>query len=933
LRGLARATDFVDAPAQRKSHDTSIPYLGGVGLIAGLLVGLAFAPSLSPPIKVIALGGPVIGMLGLLDDHRTLNPYLRFAVEMGVAVLALASGLRIHATDVALIDGFLTLIWIVGITNAVNFLDNMDGLSAGVAAAGGLGILTLAILGEQVAAAVVAAGLVGACLGFLVYNRRPASIFMGDTGSLFLGFVLAVMAIEVSPTLALPASFAVPVILLALPVLDTSTVMLARMRRGRSVLLGGRDHLSHRLAKLGLSSGTAVWVLIVIELVVAALSVLAGREAIPLAAAIGGTVVVLATLSAVTARAQVYEEDVVGLPRKVRMAAFACTGALVVLTVPTLVALVRSTGPAQAGTRAVRDGLAALAADDGVRAAALFTRAGSDFERAGRVLDGRVTSLSAPLPIVRSNLSASRAVVATGRVLAGDAARIAAFAEAANVRLAGGADVAGEARKLSPDLAGSASVLHGLAVGLQGLDRPYLWPSLKRGLRELRTGLSLQAAAAEQAAETARVLPGLLGADGARRYFIAVQDNGELRGTGGVIRAWAEVVAQDGRLRLTRVGSLDDLNRNHEAGQRLDAPEGFLDRYREFGVADTWQNVNVSPDFSVTGQVISTLYAQSGGQALDGVVAVDLQGLAAVLSITGPLAVDGQLQPVTADSARGLTTATGPNGFTAPSNRQAFFTDLTRTTVEAFIRADKGTPRQLAKSLREVVADKHLLLYSRGTAEQALFERIGAAGILRPPAADSLLVVNQNLTATSIDVFLRRQVSYAVELDPARRPATVTGRVGVTLRNDAPLAAGPQRGDASVSPGDNRTYLSVYTPSALDNGPHDVQSDRELGRRSYSTILTLAPQQARTIDFDISGKVALVGGWYTLDLPRQASLSLDETSVSLTVPGGWRIDEARGMHIQDSRHAVANLVAANERQLAVRVERTPWASLWYRGRP
>lgn len=935
LRQLARSTNFVDKPADRKSHHIPVPYLGGIGLMAGVLVGLAFAPSLSPPMEVIALGGPFIGAMGLLDDHRTVNPYYRFAIELGVAAMALAAGVRIHATDLPVIDGFFTLVWIVGITNAVNFLDNMDGLSAGVAAAGALGVLALAVLGEQAPAATLAAGVVGACLGFLAYNRRPASIFMGDAGSLFLGFALAVIAIDVSPALRPPASFAVPMVLLALPVLDTSTVTLARLRRGRSVLLGGKDHLSHRLVKLGLSPGAAVGVLIGVELLVAALAVLAGRGVVPLAVAIGGAALVLGGLTVIAARADVYEEPVVGLPHRLKLAAVAGVGGAALVAAPALIALVRSIDPAHAGTRAVQAGLASLAAGDGGHATTLFDEAASDFDRADHALRGPVTSLSLALPVVRSNLSASRTVVAVGQDVAAEASRLTTLAEASNLRLGGGSDPAGEAARLAPDLAASESTLHGLADRLAGADRPYLWPSLKHTLRDLRSRLSRQSAAADVAAETARTVPALLGANGSRRYFLAIQDNAELRGTGGVVRVWAELVAEEGKVRVTRVGSPDELNRAHTDSPALEAPDGFLDRYSEFDVAGTWQNVNVSPDFSVTGQVISALYAQSGGQKVDGVIAVDLRGLAALLDLTGPIRVDGWPDPVTGANVLDAVTVAS-NDRLSPADRDTFLASLARTSAQAFAAADLGTPRRLARSLQEVVSGGHLLLYAAAPAEEDLLQRLGAAGTVAPVAGDSLLVVNQNLSGSAIDSFLRRQVRYDLNVDPGRQPAVVTGTIGVTLTNDAPPAGlppaviGPH--DPRFSAGENRTYLSVYTPSALGGGSADVRADREFGRLCYSAVVSVPPRQSRTVELDVQGRVQVGGGWYTLDLPHQPSLTPDDTHVSLTVPAGWRIAEARGMRIDGPRHAVADVEVGQHQQVSVRLQRTPWSRLWYHPR-
>ena len=331
LRRLAVATGFVDRPGAHKSHHRPTPYLGGVGLIAGVLTGMLVAHHLGVHVFVIALGAAVLGSVGLIDDHRTVHPGIRLLLQIAAAGVPVAMGLRVSVTGVLAVDQAMTLVWIVGVTNAFNLLDNMDGLSSGVAAAAGLSVLSLAAIGGQGPAAEVSAAVVGACLGFLLYNRRPASIFMGDTGSLFLGFVVAVLAIEVDPNLAPPQSFFVPLLVLGLPMLDTATVVLARVRRGHSVLRGGRDHLSHRLVALGLSPGPAVAVLVGVQLAMGALAVAVGRQALPLWVGVvaGGTL--LLGLSLVTSRASVYSERVLGCPRPLLVGAATCAGVVAVL--------------------------------------------------------------------------------------------------------------------------------------------------------------------------------------------------------------------------------------------------------------------------------------------------------------------------------------------------------------------------------------------------------------------------------------------------------------------------------------------------------------------------------------------------------------------------------------------------------------------------
>lgn len=223
----------------------------------------------------------------------------------------------------------------------------MPPCAPGVAAAG-TAIFAVAVLGEQLIKAAVATGLGGACIGFLALQQAVASIFMGDAGSLFLGFVLAVTPRH-EPGADLSSSFAVPLMLMGLPVLDTVTVTLSRLRRGRSVALGGRDHLSHRLVALGLSPGAAVRVLVAVEGTVGMLAVLVGRGWWPLAGA-AAAASVLGSLTLATFRAPVYQE-VVAFPRRVKELAASHKDhmGLLALTAPT--GVTRAARPREAAER------------------------------------------------------------------------------------------------------------------------------------------------------------------------------------------------------------------------------------------------------------------------------------------------------------------------------------------------------------------------------------------------------------------------------------------------------------------------------------------------------------------------------------------------------------------------------------------------------
>ena len=309
VRRLALAKGVVDHPGGHKSHIAPVPYLGGLAIMAGaVLAQLAVAGGGGVPLRtgLILLAAVVLGLVGAVDDRRNLHPVPRLAAQGAAAVVAVAVGVHVNITGNTVVDGVATVLWIVAMTNAVNFLDNMDGLASSLAAASAASAFVLASAAGQKVVATAASAVVGACFGFLLYNRRPASIYMGDAGSLFLGYLLAIVVLQVDPAQTQPRSLVVPALLLGIPVLDTTTVMVARWRNGRALYLGGRDHLSHRLVALGWSPTDAVLTLVGCQALLGGLGVLVGRDTLPLW--VGGllSAFVLGTLLLPCLSAEVY---------------------------------------------------------------------------------------------------------------------------------------------------------------------------------------------------------------------------------------------------------------------------------------------------------------------------------------------------------------------------------------------------------------------------------------------------------------------------------------------------------------------------------------------------------------------------------------------------------------------------------------------------
>jgi UDP-GlcNAc:undecaprenyl-phosphate/decaprenyl-phosphate GlcNAc-1-phosphate transferase len=279
IRGLLHtpaASRFVAAPQEDRWHTRSTPLLGGVGIMAGLLAaaGIALAAGLIDPSAKLGgiLGGcAILFTAGLLDDLYHLSPLAKIGAQGAAAALVLVSGVRVEIVGNPVLATLIGVVWLIGMTNAFNLLDNMDGLAATLAAiACAFFAIDAFTVHPSHLIATLSLGICFACVGFLPYNLRlrgPAAVFMGDSGSQVLGFGIAALGLASSWTVAgsTVATLLLPIIVLAVPILDTTLVTVVRLLEGRPVTRGGRDHASHRLVYQGLSDKRAVVLLCVVS--------------------------------------------------------------------------------------------------------------------------------------------------------------------------------------------------------------------------------------------------------------------------------------------------------------------------------------------------------------------------------------------------------------------------------------------------------------------------------------------------------------------------------------------------------------------------------------------------------------------------------------------------------------------------------------------
>ena len=305
-------------PRGHKKHKEPTPYLGGVAIFSGTLVGSAFMLAIPEgrPALILAgfplaiMGALALGLVGLLDDLRPLSRMVRLLVQIGAAVAAHLGGFGVSVTSLEPINLLLSVLWIVGITNAFNLLDNMDGLTSGLAGIAALTFAAMGIIGGMPLLAVAAAALAGASLGFLAHNRHPAKIFMGDAGSTFVGFLLALIGVRLRFDNLVEVTFLIPVVVLAIPILDTTLVVASRKLNGRPVFLGGRDHISHRLVHVGLSVPVAVGLLYWTGLCLGWLGLVISRSTVQVGWMLLGFVIALGLFfGGLLLRVPVYEEE------------------------------------------------------------------------------------------------------------------------------------------------------------------------------------------------------------------------------------------------------------------------------------------------------------------------------------------------------------------------------------------------------------------------------------------------------------------------------------------------------------------------------------------------------------------------------------------------------------------------------------------------
>ena len=306
VKSFAQKVGAMDVPGEaRRVHTHPIPRMGGLAIFLGFILCVVLFADITRQVQGILLGSVVIVITGAVDDIVSLPAWLKFLIQLAAAIIAVSHGVVIEVMRNPLpfswSDGLalgvlslpITILWIVGITNSVNLIDGLDGLAVGVSTISSITMLVVSLLVADPNVAIILAALTGACVGFMPYNLNPAKIFMGDTGALLLGYVLATVSVLGLFKFYALVTFAVPVLALAVPLSDTVFSFFRRILRGQSPMRPDRGHFHHRLIDMGLSQKQAVAILY-------SISAILGLAAVVLAAS-GAVRVTLLVLTFVIA--------------------------------------------------------------------------------------------------------------------------------------------------------------------------------------------------------------------------------------------------------------------------------------------------------------------------------------------------------------------------------------------------------------------------------------------------------------------------------------------------------------------------------------------------------------------------------------------------------------------------------------------------------
>lgn len=579
--------------------------------------------------------------------------------------------------------------------------------------------------------------------------------------------------------------------------------------------------------------------------------------------------------------------------RVAKVALGVVAGVVVLAAAGAGISMLLAYGNVNSGASAAKAALQAARAGDPESAQIELAQAQEDFERAHARVDGVLALPARAIPGLSQQLRAVRITVQQGTRISEAADEIVATADYENLQYQGRLDLT-QVQALAGPTARADAVLADADGSLDGLRSGSLLPPLRSAIDEFADQITEARRDTALAADLLRVTPGLFGADGQRHYLVIFITPAELRGAGGFIGSYAELTATNGDVELTRSGRIVDLILGAKPGTRTIAgPADYVRRYGRFHPEEFLQDDTFSANFPSSASVIAQMYAQSGGQPVDGVIGVDPTGLAALLELTGPVQVPGLTEPLTADNA--VEVLTRSQYITVPDDaaRGQILTEATRVTFDVLTSASLPSPRKLADTLSPAARAGHLRTWSPRPSEQTLFRQLGADGTLAIPTGyDGFSVVQQNTGNNKIDAYLQRTITYEPTIDAATGALEATMRI--SLHNAVPTTDLPRAvvGNNRGAPvGTSMGWLTIYTPNVvtsatIDGKPLSMGPSSERALNAFDTPLwQIPPGGTIVIEAKLAGSVDLSKGYRLRILPQPVA-NADQMTVDLSVQNG-----------------------------------------------
>jgi UDP-N-acetylmuramyl pentapeptide phosphotransferase/UDP-N-acetylglucosamine-1-phosphate transferase len=900
---IATWSGFVTIP--RVGPGRGIPYLGGPAVALAVLAGSQLAHGRSFHVALALVLAIALAVVGLVDDHRPLSPIVRFLLEAIAAGIFVAVTGPLALTGAHAIDFALSVFWVVTVVNGINFLDNSDALAAIVVGLAGVGLAVTA--GAHTTVGVCAAAIAGACAAFSAFNLRPAAIYLGDAGSMFLGFLLPALAIELVHTTAQPIHATwIAITLLALPVLEIVITSTRRIAHGRRLTTSAPDNLSYALARrgIGMHGALLVHALAQMLLLVAAVLVFKRTLAAPLAVALVATELVL--LAAATRGADVHGLEVHWTRRARNFAFVALVGTAIVVGVGTL-AIVRAYRAASAGASTLSIATQRLRAGDTTGARTAFATAERQLALANDVL-GPLAIVTRVVPGIGQNVNAAHIAIDAGRNLAHDGARFADSVDVHAMRLRNAQIPIAAVQAAQRPLEALARSVARAQSRVAAIDNGMLLAPVAHKLGEIRSLLDRAKIATTNAADVARVAPAVFGAERDRHYLVVVQNPAEARATGGIPASFGVLEAHNGALDL---GDLQPVEQLDAAAQALPAvavrasPE-YLRRYRRFEPGLWWENMPMSPDFPTVASVMLGQYERQTHNQLDGVISIDPSALRAILRISGPVRVADWPTPITADNVGDVVLRDEYVRFAAAKERKAFLGRVTAAAWKGLRRSDLGDPLRLANTLGPAAQQRHLLVWLAHPREQRIMRDLRVDGGVPDPTGDALFATVQNAAGTKLDLYMSRQLSYNLTVEPVdTHRANIRGKVSFSISNEAPrdlpaFVATPAAAHYQI--GELHSFVSIYSALdladvSIDGAPGALERNREFGRWVYSTFVSAKRGHRTKLDLALKGTVPLESSTYELRLLPQPGARDEIANAIIRVPNGFTITGANGCTI------------------------------------